>query len=101
MGKSISDCYAIVGENGSGKTRLMNIIMELFRCLKDKNLAGSEQICILFENIQTEELEYYCLNSNLQFYLETDGEEKHICELRRIISGKYLKIIKLHMFIIY
>lgn len=98
-GKSIFDCYAIVGENGSGKTRLMNIIMELFRCLKDKNLAGSEQICILFENIQTEELEYYCLNSNLQFYLETDGEEKHICELSkdniRKISENY-KVAYVH-----
>ena len=43
-GESISDCYAIVGENGSGKTQIMNLIMEFFSFQKRMDSANSTQI---------------------------------------------------------
>ena len=99
-GRSISDCYAIVGENGSGKTQIMNMIMEFFSCQKQINSENSIEFSVLFEDIQTENLVYYCLNTNIEFELEEDSSEKQYIkkltrEEMRQISESY-KVAYVH-----
>lgn len=57
-GENITDCFAVVGENGSGKTVLMNLLMEICRDLKEEIIPAYKYI-IAFENEDSEDIHIY------------------------------------------
>ena len=58
-GEYISDCYALVGKNGSGKTQIMKFIMDIFAGERDKRIDKYDDLIIVYEDIEKEELLYY------------------------------------------
>ena len=54
-GKSITDCFAIVGENGTGKTMVMNLLMDLCRAVKGNGKPGYKCFFI-FEDEESEKI---------------------------------------------
>lgn len=58
-GKNILDCFAIVGENGAGKTKLVNDIMYTIRDAKffEKNY---ENFLLIYEDNSSNELIFVC-----------------------------------------
>ena len=76
-GKNITDCYAVVGENGSGKTMTMHLIMELFHYLKGPATYSHKNVFVLFENTQTNELFYFSTGNEEVVFLE-NGRQKYI-----------------------
>ena len=58
-GRNISDCFAVVGENGSGKTMLVNDIMYTIRDVKllDRN---QEDYFMIFEDEVSQKLHFVC-----------------------------------------
>lgn len=54
-GNSITDCFAIVGENGTGKTMVMNLLMDLCSAIKGKGKPGYKCFFI-FEDEESEKI---------------------------------------------
>ena len=48
-GNNISECFAVVGENGSGKTTFLNLLLEICENLKNDNLLTGKCI-VVYEN---------------------------------------------------
>lgn len=48
-GNNISECFAVVGENGSGKTTFLNLLLEVCENLKNDNLLTGKCI-VVYEN---------------------------------------------------
>ena len=71
-GDKICDCYAIVGENGSGKTQIMNMIMDFFYWQKNTGITNSPSFLVIMENIETHELLQYTLGGNLDINVENN-----------------------------
>ncbi|RGJ64379.1 AAA family ATPase [Dorea formicigenerans] len=61
-GKNILDCFAIVGENGAGKTKLVNDIMYTIRDAKffEKNY---ENFLLIYEDNSSNELIFVCTDN--------------------------------------
>lgn len=61
-GKNVQDCFAIVGENGAGKTMLVNDIMYTIRDAKlyEKN---QEEFLLIYENEDLRMLYFICTES--------------------------------------
>lgn len=61
-GKNILDCFAIVGENGAGKTKLVNDIMYTIRDAKffEKNY---ENFLLIYEDNSSNELIFVCMDN--------------------------------------
>lgn len=49
-GGNISDCFAVIGENGVGKTMLMNLLMQICVELKTKHSVRNEYFVIFYDN---------------------------------------------------
>lgn len=59
-GKNIQDCFAIVGENGAGKTMLVNEIMYAIRDIK-LGVKGQEDFLLIFEDEKLNILYFICM----------------------------------------
>lgn len=97
-GEKISDCYAIVGENGSGKTQLMNMLMDMFYYEKNTKIKCPYNFFALFENVQTGKLLYHYSNIDNDFRVVDESGES-ICKLSqndiKQIRSKY-KVAYVH-----
>lgn len=75
-GKNICDCLAVVGENGAGKTRLMNYIMEDIQGIKD-SLLFEKDFIIIFERTSDRNIENtllaYCTKKYKDIKILLDG----------------------------
>jgi len=58
-GDNIVNCHAVVGENGSGKTMIMNSIMECITDMKSFGRSKKEYICV-FEECEEDVIVVYC-----------------------------------------
>lgn len=84
-GNNVLDCFAIVGENGSGKTMLANSIMYTIRDIK-AGLSGAGSYLILFE---VSGLLYYMCSEDLvgiKFEIQED-----LLPLTKINGDEFLK----------
>lgn len=81
-GEKISDCYAIVGENGSGKTQIMNMIMDFFYYQKNTGIKSDLEFYVLFEDIKTKQLFKYSLGTTAELIIE-NNTGKDICVLTK------------------
>lgn len=84
-GNNVLDCFAIVGENGSGKTMLANSIMYTIRDIK-AGLSGAGSYLILFE---VSGLLYYMCSEDLvgiKFEIQED-----MLPLTKINGDEFLK----------
>lgn len=71
-GENIHDCFAIVGDNGAGKTMLTNYIMEDIQTIKSPNLPSNEFI-IIAECQQRGDLLVFCTKQFAEINLVADN----------------------------
>lgn len=92
-GQNVVDCFAVVGENGSGKTRLVNSIMYSIRKKKDCNFVRVLQgisdefvIGLRNENLENKKV---ITNQIEELYLEElyNGHKNYVMD---IIKSKYI-----------
>lgn len=86
-GKNVRDCFAIVGENGAGKTKIVNNIMYTIR---DAKYSGTEQteFFLIFEDEDTKEL--YFVSTEYFKNIKIDVDE-NICYHLMCGINNYLK----------
>ena len=70
-GENIQDCFAIVGENGAGKTMLVNDIMYTIRDAKllEKKL---EDFLMIYEDNSSKELIFICTDNFVEWTIDTE-----------------------------
>lgn len=70
-GKNIQDCFAIVGENGAGKTMLVNDIMYTIRDAKffEKN---HEDFLLIYEDNSSKELIFVCTDNFKEWTIDAE-----------------------------
>lgn len=70
-GKNIQDCFAIVGENGAGKTMLVNDIMYTIRDAKffEKN---HEDFLLIYEDNSSKELFFVCTDNFMEWTIDAE-----------------------------
>ena len=70
-GKNIQDCFAIVGENGAGKTMLVNDIMYTIR---DAEIFGKnhEDFLLIYENNSSKELIFVCTDNFMEWTIDAE-----------------------------
>lgn len=85
-GEKIEDCYAIVGENGSGKTRLVNDIMYTIQSIKRNSNLGLKYI-IIFEELSTGELSIILSNDFRDIHIDAKNVRYKI----EMNEAKYLE----------
>lgn len=72
-GANIRDVIAVVGQNGSGKTKLAYSIMDILGSLQENNTNGLDFL-VVFEN-EKEEIEIWFSNKFVDFKLNCEDEK--------------------------
>lgn len=72
-GENVQDCFAVVGDNGAGKTMLVNYIMENISTIKDFTTCQNDFL-LIFENLSTRKLYIYETNrfSKLKIHAQSE-----------------------------
>lgn len=96
-GENISDVFSIVGENGSGKTMLLNYIIEVISCLENKPNIIDLKYIIIFEDEYKKELNIY---STTNYYnMKIDAKCKDLKIKHNVNDNKeFFKKIKIAYF---
>ena len=90
-GDNITDCFAVVGENGSGKTMLMNLLMNITKDMKNEIVPVYKYI-VVFEDDDSEDIYvYYSLNQKKP-KVDQSMESDNISITRFCIDEKKVKL---------
>ena len=80
-GKNVQNCFAIVGDNGAGKTKLMNSLMETIQSIKC-GMFQNDFILIIEENVERN-LYVYCTENFQQMRVVAENNIHYEIVMKR------------------